>query len=102
MKSSINWEVIWQGVRKYVLNKYILTLLAFATIMLFAGEQSIVNRVRRARQIHQLERQRDEYRAAIEEAKHELEILENKDSLERFARERYLLSAPDEDVYVVK
>ncbi len=102
MKVSVDWNKIWAFVRKYGLNKYMITLYIFAAIMLFVGDQSLVVRVKRARQIHQLERQRDEYRQGIEQARHELELLENKDSLERFAREQYLMCAPGEDVFVVK
>lgn len=102
MKPEIHWENIWQGIRKYALNKYVITIAVFACIMLFAGEQSMINRIRRARQIHALERQRDVYRSDIEKAEHDLQLLSNKDSLERFAREQYYMCAPGEDVYVIE
>lgn len=102
MKSTVDWPKLWQGIRKYLLNKYIVTLLAFAFVVAFVGDQSLYNRIERAIQIRHLEQQRDDYRQGIEAAKHELELLQNKDSLERYAREHYYMHTENEDVYVVK
>ena len=98
----INWQKVWLGIRKYVLNKYILTLIIFALVMLFAGEQSILNRFKRARQISELEQQKESYIQGINEAQHEIDMLQSTDSLERFAREHYLMHTPEEDVYIVE
>lgn len=97
----IDWMKLWEGIRKYLLNKYILTLLIFAGIMLFAGEQSIINRIKRARQINDTKAQVRGLREAIDKAHKDLEILQNKDSLERLAREKYYMCQPDEDVYLI-
>jgi cell division protein FtsB len=97
----MNWSSIWLAIRRYLLNKYVLTLLVFGFIMFFVGDQSLRVRLHKAQQIRELEEQRDTYSSAIEEAKHELQILSSRDSLERYAREKYLMHAPGEDVYLV-
>lgn len=98
---KFNWKRIWAYLRRYVVNKYFITFAVFALIVTFMGDQSIINRLRRGTQIRELEDRRDDYRRQIEQAKREIENLQNKDSLERFAREQFFMSAPGEDIYVV-
>jgi cell division protein FtsB len=38
----------------------------------------------------------------IEQAESVIRVLDNVDSLERFAREQYRMHAPNEDVYIVE
>lgn len=53
--------------------------------------------------IRQQEKQMQFYREDIERLDKELEMLStNKDTLEKFARERFYFSEPGEDVYVLK
>ena len=101
MQSPFKWPHIWEVVRRYLLNKYVLTLLVFGFVMFFVGDQSIRVRWHKAQQIRALEKQRDTYESAIEEAKHELQILQIRDSMERYAREKYLMHTSNEDVYLV-
>ena len=82
--------------------KYIIVILAFLILMIFVGDVSWLQRGRRARQIRALEAQRNEYRREIKAAERQIKALENTDTLERFAREQYLMHAPDEDIYLVE
>ena len=98
MKFSEFWNVI--KIRKW--GKYVITVLVFAAVFLFIGEQSLVQFVRRGREIRALEEQRDAYRAATEEAQREIQTLHQPDSLERYAREHYYMHAPNEDIFLVE
>lgn len=91
----------WFILRKYLFNKYWLTVAVFAVVMVFVGEQSYRVRIRKARQISELESQRDMYERAIEKTRHDLQVLQSTDSLERFAREQYLMHTDKEDIYLV-
>ena len=91
------WLYRW---KKY--GKYVLAIAVFAVVMVFFGDQSMINYVKRAREIHRLEEQRDSYREGIQKARHELNVLQNTDSLERFAREQYYMHTDNEDVYLVE
>ncbi len=82
--------------------KYVITLLVFIVVFLFIGEQSIVNFVRRGREIRHLEEQRDMYRESTEKAMREIQTLNNPDSLERYAREHYYMHTANEDIYLVE
>lgn len=101
MRVNIDWRKIWDVLHKYVVNKYIVTLVIFALVMIFVGEQSYRVRIKKARQIRELEAQRDAYQAAIDQAHRDLQNLQSTDSLERFAREKYLMHTDKEDVYLV-
>ncbi|MCR5050475.1 MAG: septum formation initiator family protein [Paludibacteraceae bacterium] len=87
-------------VRKW--GKYAITLAVFAVVYLFIGDQSMVHFVRRAREINHLEEQRDMYRAGTTDAQRRIQMLNNKDSLERFAREQYFMHENGEDIYLVE
>lgn len=101
MATDSKWSQIWALIRRYVLNKYVLTLVVFGLIMFFVGDQSIRVRWHKAQQIRELKTQRATYQQAINEAQHELQSLQIKDSLERFAREKYLMHTSNEDVFLV-
>lgn len=100
-KTERNWEMIWAGIKKYMFNKYVLTILIFLLIMLFAGEQSVGSFIKRGREIKKMEEQRDMYREGTKAAEEGMRMLQYTDSLERYAREQYYMHAPNEDVYVV-
>ena len=70
--------------------------------MLFIGDQSLVRRARNARIIKELEQQRDNYRNAVEQDQADIKSLQDTDSLERFAREEYLMHKDNEDVFIIK
>lgn len=54
-------------------------------------------------EIRQLENQIEEYREQAKQDKEQLEQLNsNKDDIEKFARERYLMKRENEDIYIVE
>ena len=82
--------------------KYVITILIFMVVMVFFGDQSLINYVRRSREIRHLEEQRDSYQEGIKRAEKGLQVLQNTDSLERYAREHYYMHAENEDVYLLE
>ena len=92
----------WTRIKAGKWLKYVITILLFAVVFLFIGEQSVVQFVRRGREIRELEEQRDMYRSASEKAQREIQTLNQPDSLERYAREHYFMHTPDEDIYLVE
>lgn len=98
MKFSEFWNVI--KIRKW--GKYVVTLVLFGVVFLFVGEQSVIQFVRRGREIRHLEEQRDMYREGAERARREIQALHQTDSLERYAREHYYMHTPEEDIYLVE
>lgn len=89
-------------IRRWVLNKYAITLIIFAVIFTFVGDKSIVHIIQRSHKERVLRRQLQQSRQNIVEYERALQNLSHPDSLERFAREQYHMHAPNEDVYVTK
>ena len=98
----MSFSEFWTRLQVRKWGKYVITLLLVAMVFLFIGEQSLVQFVRRGREIRALEEQRDAYRAATEEAQREIQTLHQPDSLERYAREHYYMHAPNEDIFLVE
>ena len=98
MSFSEFWTVI--KIRKW--GKYVVTLLAFLLVFLFIGDQSLIQFVRRGREIRHLEEQRDMYQSSAEKAQREIQVLHNPDSLERYAREHYFMHNADEEIFLIE
>ena len=86
-------------IRKW--GKYAITILVFAVVFLFIGEQSLIQFVRRGREIRHLEEQRDLYLEGAEKAQREMNALHQTDSLERYAREQYYMHNSNEEIFLV-
>lgn len=92
----------WQKARKVLINKYAITLYVFAVLFVFVGDQSLLNQISRSMEIRETRRKIDCVARETAASERVLRSLENKDSLERFARETYRMHAEDEVVYIVE
>lgn len=83
--------------------KYLLVIIVFLVAMFTSSEHNIQTRIKNAITIRELKQEIDYYKEKSEKSKQRLQELESdRDDLEKFARERYRMHAPDEDVYVVE
>ena len=83
-------------------NKYVLTISVFAIWMLFFDQNNVVDRLRMSSEIRELEADREYYleQIAIDSARlHELTT--DKENLEKYAREQFLMKKNNEDVFVI-
>ena len=91
-----------QKLPAFLKNKYVLTVLAFFLWLLFFDTNDLIRQYERQTKLDELEEQKRFYKDRIEESKAELKALTTDTSkLERFARERYLMKKPNEDIYVI-
>ncbi len=87
---------------RFLKNKYVLTVLAFLLWLLFFDNNDLIRQYERHQRLNELKEQRSFYKERIERTKEELKALTSDTSeLERFARERYLMKKPNEDIYVI-
>jgi cell division protein DivIC len=87
---------------KILRNKWIVTSVLFLTWIIFFDENSIISHQKNKRRLYELKQQEEYYRERIEVDKQKLEDLKSgEEKLEKFAREQYYMSKPDEDVFVV-
>jgi cell division protein FtsB len=91
-----------KNLRKWLINKYAITLFVFAVLYLFVGDNSFIQYLKRAKKIREVEQEIQLNNEEIQKTQSIMTNLENKDSLERFAREEYRMHAPNEDVYIVE
>ncbi len=90
------------GVFKIVGNKFVIAIVLFLTWIIFFDENSIVAHTESKQQLHDLIQQKEYYNERIESDKQKLEDLSaGKEELEKFAREQYYMSKPNEDVFIV-
>ncbi len=83
-------------------NKYVLTISVFAIWMLFFDQNNVVDRLRMLSETRQLEADREYYMEQIEIDSARLhELTTDKENLEKYAREQFLMKKENEDVFVI-
>ena len=83
-------------------NKYVLTLLIFITWMLFFDRNDIISQIGMRSKLNQMKQDKLYYTEEIEKNKKEMEeLMTNPKTLEKFAREKYLMKRDDEDIFVI-
>ena len=83
-------------------NKYFLSTTAFLVWMLFFDRNDLLSQYEYRSQLQKLEQEKQFYNQEIAEVRKDLdELTTNKDKLEKFAREHYLMKRDNEDVFVI-
>ncbi|MBN2347701.1 MAG: septum formation initiator family protein [Bacteroidales bacterium] len=89
-------------VLKIFKNKYILSLSVFAIWILIFDENNLIERFKMMRDIRQMEQDRAYYMEQIVENTQRLkELKTNRENLEKFAREQYLMKKDNEEIFVI-
>ncbi|MFC5193080.1 septum formation initiator family protein [Algoriphagus aquatilis] len=87
---------------KYAGNFYFLSIVFFLFWMIFIDSNSVIIHLRLTKKLWNLENQKEYYQEKKQQIKTEREeLMSNAELLEKFARERYLMKKPTEDLYVV-
>lgn len=82
-------------------NKYFLTITALVVWLLFFDKNDVFTQHETIAKLNKLKSDQTYYISEIEKNKVELQELKtNKESLEKFAREKYLMKRDNEDVFV--
>ena len=98
---------IFKSIFNYLITRYtkvqLLIMLVIIFFAFFSSDSNIFARFGYDAKIMELNSQIDYYREKTEQDKEKLKLLESdKDQIEKFARENYLLKKDDEDVFVVE
>lgn len=89
-------------VRYIITNKYLITGIAFAVWMMFFDRNDLPLQIRRIRDLNKIERNEKNMAIQIANTQKELELLKtNPETLEKYAREKYLMKKDNEDLYIV-
>ncbi len=89
---------IWNFICRY---KYAVVLLVFAVIIIFLDENNLMRLFKYKREINSLRNEIEYYQKIFERDTERLnELQASPEGIEKVARERYLMKAPNEDIYI--
>jgi len=84
-------------------NFYIVTGLCFFVWMLLLDSNDLISRFKMTNKIRTLENEKKFYQEKIAEVeKDRKELMTNKELLEKFAREKYLMKKETEDIFIIQ
>lgn len=83
-------------------NKYLIALGVFGAIMLFFDKNDVFTQSARKRQLRDLQESKQYYTERIATERKELEELKSDPgTLEKYAREKYLMKRDNEDLFII-
>ncbi len=83
-------------------NKYLITGIAFAVWMMFFDRNDVSLQLKRIYELNKLQKSEKTMALQIANTKQELELLKtNPETLERYAREKYMMKKDNEDLFIV-
>ena len=89
-------------VTKYLRNFYIAAGVFFLLWMLFLDNNSFPATYKLSSKLHSMENEKEYYQKKIEEVQKDREqLFGTSESLEKFAREKYLMKKETEDVFII-
>lgn len=84
-------------------NFYFITGFSFLVWMIFIDSNDLISRYQLGAKLNALENEKAYYDAKIIEVeKDRTELMTNKELLEKFAREKYLMKKETEDVFIIQ
>lgn len=85
-----------------VWNKYFITLAGIGIWVTFFDKHDLISQYKLRQKLNQLKSEQKYYLKEIEKAKHDMnEFKTNTTSLEKFAREKYLMKKDNEEIFVI-
>jgi len=98
----MNKNIFKTGAFKILGNKFFIAWIIFGAWILFFDENSISRHLKDKQKLSEMMQQKAYYKERIAADKERYkELHKGKDDLEKFAREQYYMSKPDEDVFIV-
>jgi len=86
----------------WIRNKYFIAFAVFTSLMLFFDKNDFFTQRARTRELNNLEKSKHYYQSYNEALKKELQQLKNDPTtLEKYARENYLMKKDNEEVFVI-
>lgn len=84
-------------------NFYIVTGLSFLVWLTFLDSNDLISRFKLGSKLRSLQNEKEYYHEKITEVeKDRTELMTNKELLEKFAREKYLMKKETEDVFIIQ
>ena len=87
---------------RFISNKYVLVSLVFAVWMIFLDTNSWFIHHELDEELNELEDNKSYYQTEISKDKVTIENLNDSVELEKFARQKYYMKRPNEDIYIIE
>lgn len=87
---------------RFISNKYVLVSLVFAVWMIFLDTNSWFIHHELDEELNELEDNKSYYQTEISKDKATIENLNDSVELEKFARQKYYMKRPNEDIYIIE
>jgi len=87
---------------KITTNKYFIVLFIFIIWMVFFDENSLLNHLEFNKETNKLQSEKEYYKSEIYKDSSLVKKLENKEELEKFAREKYNMKKENEEIYLIE
>jgi len=87
---------------KFTTNKYVIVLVIFIIWMFFFDENSLLNHLEFNKEIKKLNTEKEYYQKEIKQDKELIKKLDDKEELEKFAREEYHMKKENEEIYLIE
>lgn len=99
----MNFKKIKQStIFKMLTNTFVLIFIPYAIWMLFFDENSYLVHRQLNKEIKELDKSISNYKVKIEKDQNTIQKLKDSIELIRFAREKYYMKKPNEDVYIIE
>jgi cell division protein DivIC len=87
----------------WILNKYLLTGIFFVVWMVFFDDKDIGSDLVKRERLLELQKSEKQLTKAIKDSRNELVLLKtNAQTIEKYAREKYMMKKDNEDLFIVK
>jgi len=91
-----------KNILNIIKNKYLITLIALSVWVVFFDKNDLSTQLELRKDVKKLEEERNYYAKEIEHITSDiLELNTNPKTLEKFAREKYLMKKDNEDIFVI-
>jgi len=98
----LNYSIQVKKVINILKNKYLLTIVALTVWVLFFDKNDLGTQIELRKQVKQLQEERNYYAHEIAGITSDIrELTTNPKTLEKFAREKYLMKRDNEDIFVI-
>ena len=86
----------------FIRKPYVIVSVLFIVWVFFFDRNNVIDQYQRRSEFKKLEDQNNYYKTEIEKLRKEkIELFTNKKTLEKFAREKYLMKKDNEEVYII-
>ncbi|MEQ9188278.1 MAG: septum formation initiator family protein [Cryomorphaceae bacterium] len=92
---------LWDRLPWYLKNRYGATVAVFAVWMLFFDQHNMISQIELRAEVYQLNSDKEYYQREIVSIHEDLEeLLSDNNKLEKFAREKYFMKKPEEEIFI--